>query len=279
MTQDLGQPIAYGRTAEVYTWHRGEVLKLFYDWFELENIENEARISRGIHASGLPTPAVGEIIRINDRYGLVYERIYGESMWKGFQHRPWNWSRYARRCAELQVAVHGTAIQTSLPSQRQTFESNILRAAALPAHLRLKALSALKAMPDGKQLCHGDFWPGNILMTLKGEIIIDWLHASYGNPLADLARTTNLAFGLIKSRQAKRPFLSYGSSTISQIKNLLLQVFVRVFYPTYLNYYFKLCPGNRDEYRCWLSIVAAARLSDNIPELENMLIAQVETNL
>lgn len=279
MTQDLGQLIAYGRTAEIYVWRQTEVLKLFYDWFELENIEHEARISRAIHTCGLPTPAVSEIIQINNRYGLVYERVHGESMWKLFQRKPWNWARYAHRCAELQVAIHTCVLETSLPSQRQILESNILRAAALPDRLRSKALSALSAMPDGKQLCHGDFWPGNILMTPQGEIIIDWLHASRGNPLADLARTTNLAYGLIKTRQAKRPFLSYGSSKISQLKNSILQVFVRVLYPTYLNYYFKLYPSNRDEYRHWLPIVAAARLSDNIPELEKMLIEQVEKSL
>jgi uncharacterized protein (TIGR02172 family) len=279
MAQDLGQPIAYGRTAEVYSWHHGEVLKLFYDWFSLENIENEARISRVIHATGLPTPSVGEIIRINDRYGLVYERVYGESLWKIFQHQPWNWSRYTHRCVELQAAIHGTAINAVLPSQRQILESNIIHAPALSSHLRVKALSALKAMPDGNNLCHGDFWPGNILVTLKGEIIIDWVHASFGNPLADLARTVNLAFGFLKSRQIKRPFLSFGTSTISQIKDKFLHAFVSVIYPMYVNTYFKLNQGDRDEYRHWLPIVAAARLSDNIPELEKMLIAQVETNL
>ena len=36
--------------------------KLFYDWFRLENIEYEMRIARTVHASGLPVPAVGEII-------------------------------------------------------------------------------------------------------------------------------------------------------------------------------------------------------------------------
>lgn len=279
MIQDLGQPIAYGRTAEIYAWHQGEILKLFYEWFELEKIENEARISQSIHASGLPTPAVGEILRLGDRYGLVYERVYGESMWKSFQHKPWNWTRYAHRCAELQVSIHGTTLQTSLPSLRQNLEDNILHAAALPDHLRAKVLSELRSMPDGMQLCHGDFWPGNILMTPDGEIIIDWLHAAYGNPLADLARTTNLALGMSRTHQARRPFLSYGSSKISQIKNNLIQLFIRVFYPTYQNYYFKLCPFDKDQYQRWLAIVAAARLSDNIPELEKMLIAQVEKYL
>jgi len=52
----------------------------FYDWFGLENIEKEARITRAVHASGLPVPAVGEIVCVNNRYGLVYERVNGISM-------------------------------------------------------------------------------------------------------------------------------------------------------------------------------------------------------
>jgi uncharacterized protein (TIGR02172 family) len=279
MTLGLGQPIAYGRTAEIYAWHQTQVLKLFYDWFELENIEKEARISRIIHASGLPTPAVGEIIRINNRYGLEYEHVHGESMWKMFQHKPWNALRYARRCAEFQAAVHAITIRMDLPSQRQILEHNIRRADALPAHLRSKALAALEAMPDGDRLCHGDFWPGNILVSAQGEIIIDWIHASYGNPLADLAWTTNLTLGFTRTSQAKRPFLSYSPSKFRAIKNSLFQVFCRLCYPVYLNYYFKLYPSDREEYHRWLPIVAAARLSDHIPELESMLITQVEKHL
>jgi hypothetical protein len=158
-------------------------------------------------------------------------------------------------------------------------EENIHHAQALPAHLRDKVLATLEAMPDGDRLCHGDFWPGNILVTPQGEIIIDWIHASRGNPLADLARTTNLVLGFTRTRQVRRPFLSYASSKTKSIKNSLLQLFSRIFYPVYLNYYFKLCPGGEHEYRCWLPIVAAARLSDAIPELEKMLIAQVDRNL
>jgi hypothetical protein len=39
-----------------------------------------------------------------------------------------------------------------------------------------------------------------------------------------------------------------------------------------LKYYFNLRPGGENEYRHWLPIVAAARLSENIPELETWLI-------
>ena len=279
MNGDLGNPIAYGRTSEIYRWGEKQVLKLFYDLVDLESIENEAQISRTIYESGLPVPEVGKLVRVNERIGLIYQRLDGASMYKLLQRKPWNTPRYFKRAVELQVEIHSHNISGDLPSQRQTLERSIHQAQALPGHLRSKVFAALEALPDGNQLCHGDFWAGNIMMTPHGEVVIDWHNASRGNPLADLARTIIGTLGAIRTKQIKRPHLSYGTSKTSQIKNALLQFLVGVCGPIYLNHYFKLCPGGEEECRRWVPIVAAARLSHNIPELEKMLIEQVERNL
>jgi uncharacterized protein (TIGR02172 family) len=276
MSADLGTPISSGRTAEIYHWGQEHVLKLFYDWVELESIENEARIACTIYHSGLPVPEVGQMIRVNNRTGLIYQRIYGDSMYKAAQRKPWNVIRYLRCSAELHAEIHSHSISAGLPSQRQILERQIRQAVGLPRHLRAKALAALDAMPDGNQLCHGDFWGGNILMSPRGEVIIDWNRASYGNPLADLARTTNAAMAFLKTNQMRRAFLSYGKSRLSQVKNSLLRTIVRITYPIYLRRYFQLRPGSEEEYQLWLPIIAAARLVDEIPELDGMLIEQVE---
>lgn len=261
MTGDIRSPIAYGRTAEIYNWQNGQVLKLFYDWFELEDIEYEARIARAIHASGLPVPTVGDVIRVNGRNGLVYQRLDGDTMLKKMTRKPWSVFEYARRMAELHFEMHSSPIQADIPSQRQKLGSKIRHAEALPEHLRAKALVALETMPDYNRLCHGDFHPNNILMTVQGEIVIDWIDASNGNPLADVARTTILALGAAETRQ---------------IQGLLPKALVRIFHAAYIRYYFKLSPGGEAEYNRWLPIVAAARLSENIPELQKWLIAKAE---
>jgi len=276
MHKDLGNPIASGRTAEIYLWDQEHVLKLFYDWVALDSIENEAQISRKVCETGLPVPEVGEMIRVNHRTGLIYQRITGTSMFKMAQRKPWNVNRYLRRSAELHVQIHSHSIPEGLPSQREILERNIRQAVGLPERLRAKALAALDAMPDGDRLCHGDFWGGNILMTPRGEVIIDWNRASRGNPLADLARTTNAALAFLKTNQVRRAFLSYGKSRLSQVKNSLLRIIIRVTYPVYARRYFQLCRGGEEEYRRWQPIIAAARLVDEIPELDGMLIAQVE---
>ena len=279
MNRNLGIPFSSGRTAEIYHWDQEHVLKLFYDWVALESIENEARIACTIYESGLPVPEVGEMVRVNNRNGLIYQRVYGNSMYKAAQRKPWNVIRYLRRSAELQADIHSHSISAGLPSQRQILERQIRQAVGLPRQLRTKALAALNAMPDGNQLFHGDFWGGNILMSSRGEVVIDWNRASYGNPLADLARTTNAIMAFLKTNQVRRVFLSYGKSRCSQVKNSLLRIIVRITYPIYLRRYFQLRPGSEAEYQRWLPIVAAARLVDEIPELDSFLIEQVEKYL
>ena len=71
MNVKLEDPIAYGRTAEIYKWQNEQVLKLFHDWFGMDAIQYEQRINQAVYASGLPVPAVGEIIRVNDGNGLL----------------------------------------------------------------------------------------------------------------------------------------------------------------------------------------------------------------
>ena len=45
-------------------------------------------------------------------------------------------------------------------------------------------------MPKGNFLCHGDFNPSNIILSEDGKVyVIDWAHATQGNPCADAART------------------------------------------------------------------------------------------
>jgi hypothetical protein len=54
---------------------------------------------------------------------------------------------------------------------------------------------------------------------------------------------------------------------------------VRLLHAAYLRRYFRLRPGGQVEHRRWLPVVAAARLSEDIPELRAWLVARVERGL
>ncbi len=189
-----GEVIGEGRTAQVYAWGPRHALKLYYDWWPTSNIEYEARIGRAVHAAGVPCPAVGEIVRVDGRRGLVYERIDGPSMSDMLLAEPHRLEELATTFAQLHATMHRPAPDSGLPGQRQQLLQHLGLAspAPLPIEWKEKVLRLLQVLPDGNAVCHGDLHPGNVLMSARGPLAIDWENASLGSPLADVARTSLL---------------------------------------------------------------------------------------
>lgn len=260
----LGKPIAQGATAEVYAWKDGQVLKLFHKRFGSGAVEYEAKIARAVHAAGIPVPAVGEIIKVDSRSGLVYERTDGSTMGQVLERKPWKVFTFARLLAELQADMHASGIAPEIPSQRQRMEQKIQNAKALPDALKEVIVNALEHMPDGEQLCHGDFHPYNILMTVQGPVIIDWVDATRGNPVADVVRSSVLIEGAV----AAMPSIKWRNRKVFHWMHAI-----------YRRHYFRLCPDAQQQAAAWWPIIAAASMSGSIPEVQEWLLAQVKAGL
>lgn len=261
----LDSPLARGRTADVFAWESGQILKLFHNWFPRGDVEFEQRIARAVHASGVSAPDVlGDIVQVEGRNGLIYERVDGVSMLELLSRQSWKVFAFAKRFARLHAQMHEHVFTADIPTQRSKLEYRLQHIEALSVSLRAKLLEQLASLPDDGRVCHGDFHLANVLVTPTGDSVIDWIDASRGNPLADVARTSVIFLGAVES---------------GQVSNPVLRSFVRIFHSAYLKEYFRLRPGGEGEYRRWLPIVAAARLSEGIQELEKWLLEQAETIL
>jgi uncharacterized protein (TIGR02172 family) len=251
-------PIAVGFTAQIYAWNDGQVLKLFNPGISRSTVEFEAKQTRTAHATGLPVPAVGEIHEIDGRIGLEYERVEGVTMLEAFMRKPWKFPVYARKLAELQADMHQYRTP-EMPSQREKLERKIKRADMLSEDLRKAALKKLESLPEADKLCHGDFHPGNVLLTSHGPVIIDWMDATRGSPILDIARSTLLMGG--------GP-LPPGTPMVGLVKLIR-----RWFYDIYMRRYFRLNPADRQEVDTWLPVVAAARLDEGVQADETRLLS------
>ncbi|MFW6183275.1 MAG: phosphotransferase family protein, partial [Chloroflexota bacterium] len=120
-------------------------------------------------------------------------------------------------------------------------------------------LDALATMPAGERLCHGDFHPDNVILAKQEPVIIDWIDATCGNPLADVARTSIILLG--EAHKTSNPWYQ--------------RVLLKQYHRRYLRAYFRLQPGGLTEYRAWRPIVAAARMNEGIEALQRWLAAQV----
>jgi len=255
------KPIARGRTADVYDWDNGQVLKLFHNWFSLESIQYERMIAREIHASSIQAPAVGDMIRVGGRNGLLYQRVDGPPMFEVILRKPWLLFKCARIFAKLHVDMHERLLNAQIPTQRERLMYKIRGAKTLPPSTQNALIDVLKDLPADDRVCHGDFHPANVLLTDHGGFVIDWGDTTRGSPLVDVARTSILMLGLVYTHQFPDPRLRIASW---------------IFHVGYIQIYFSLRPDGKEEYRRWLPVVAGARLSENIPELETWLLKQAK---
>jgi aminoglycoside phosphotransferase (APT) family kinase protein len=250
-------PIAEGRTAEIFPWHGQHVLKLFREWCPPDWVDYEARVARAIHESGIPSPAVGEIVQVDGRRGLIYERLEGISMLQDMNTRPWMLPKHARSLAELQAKIHQQSI-TGLPSYKDRLRYDIQNSPHLTEDLRNKALTTLELLPDGQRVCHGDHHPGNVLITKSGPVVLDWMTACTGSRWADVARTSMI--------------LRIGARAAGKQVSPIIRLIVGLYHRTYLNRYIALVPDMGNELNRWMPVIAAGRLNEDIlPEREALL--------
>ena len=256
-------PIGFGRTAEVYAWGEAQILKLYRPEMPREWIAHEARVGRIVAEAGLAVPSVGDVIELEGRLGIVYERIVGPSMLDELVRRPWTLFRSARQFAEVHAAMHACR-RPELPSLRDSLMRAIQYAPALPEATRGRVLAALLRLPDGDAICHGDYHPDNLIASPRGAIVIDWMTGTHGNSAADVARTVLLF---------QTAVLPEG---VSAIKRVMTQIFRRAFLAAYLRAYRRVRPISDADIARWLPILAAARLNERIAAEEAALLRLAE---
>lgn len=259
-----GELLARGRTAEVFAWKDGKVLKLFLEKYPAEYVKYEARVSGAVYKAGLPAPAIDGVVEVEGKQGIILERLDGPSMLQVFRSRPWRIGQLGRIQAELHAAIHSCEMP-ELPSLREELRRAIQAQAELSDETKGAILNHLEQLPDGNTLCHGDFHPDNILMSSRGPVVIDWANPRRGDPLADVASSSLLL------RLAPAPQFMAG--------RLQINMFRAWFHSAYLKRYLQLRPVSRDRISAWELPLVASRLADNIPEERELILAFVKKAL
>jgi aminoglycoside phosphotransferase (APT) family kinase protein len=236
----LGALLGVGRVAEVFAC--GElVVKLYKPAVPKRSPFGEAAILAAVETLGLPAPVVYGVHRIGDRWGVLMSRVDGPTLADAMKHHAGTLPAQLTRMARLQLQVHSRRA-TQFANLKMRVATNIHQASMLSEPRRRTLLAGLTAMPEGDRLCHGDFHPYNIMGPLGHEVLIDWPNASQGDPAADVCRT----YVLLRS-------------VSSQLAS------------AYVDAYSQVSGESRDAILNWLPFVAAARLSEGVPEVDDLM--------
>lgn len=260
----LGPKFAKGRTADVFRWGERQILKLYREGFPPTAAEREAALARMAHAAGVRTPEVIDVVTVDNRPGVIFQRVDGLTMLQVLSESPWRTGELARQLAALQADLHARE-QPGLPPLHQYLRTAIARGKGLSEETKAAVCATLDSLPDGNAVCHGDFHPANIIMSPAGPVIIDWVHATRGDPIADVANTALVFTHAVLSRDVEPRI----RGKIDQVRSS--------FYGAYVRHYAELRTFTDEQLAAWKLLVAAAGLSQHAPDAQReALVALVK---
>ncbi|MFC0215610.1 phosphotransferase family protein [Paenibacillus chartarius] len=259
--------LAQGRTAEIYAHEETDkIIKLFRSGFPEEAIRQEFAVSQQVCGLGVDAPRLFHRVLTDQRHGIVYERIEGSTMLRHLTGKPWLVWKLSRTMAELHARLHRIELSDAKGYAwrrlAQELEHQIAAAPLLGEDEKSAVIEALKRLPDGHRLCHGDFHPDNVVLGKKNWVI-DWMTGTRGNPAGDAART------LVLLRCAVLP------EEMPIVKKCIVQAMRHLIAKVYFTRYSQLSGLSSNQIEAWVLPVAAARLNEWIPQGEKLRLLDV----
>lgn len=260
------QLLASGYTADVFTINQDLVLKLYYDGWNTNYVENEYCVGKAIEAYGISAPKVYDIITCANRSGIIFQRLNNVTMKDMLLKKPQNWQFYSKRMAQEHYHINSIRDdQNCLKDQKDVYEDLISTRKSIDEECKAKLIAKLRAMPDMDRICHGDFHPINLLFEQDSLYVIDWIGALRGNPLADVTGS----YLIMKVM---------GATAVKQkhaFTNKLNAVLVQNFTERYLEEYLSISKQTRQDINTWMSIRSATYLDMGLPEAANEQLKEI----
>lgn len=189
---ELGEHLASGRTSDVYAFGADRVIKVLRNGVPPEWAATEATLTSAVRMRGVAAAEVFGVEQIRGRAAIVFERVDGPSMWQAMCTRGADLTRLTAQFAQVHRSIQRSGLPTNVPDMAQRLSAKIGEAGALPSDDRRRGQAMVEQLSRGAALLHGDFHPGNVLMSKDGPVVIDWFDAAIGHPIADVVRTSIL---------------------------------------------------------------------------------------
>ncbi len=182
--------IGAGRSSCVFRLDQETILKRYEPDVPLSMIEEEMRLAREAFVDGIPTAIPFDLVRVGERYGVVFEMIRAETVGRTILDHPERMEEITRRFVALLRQLHSThrSPGSGYRDVKLLWGGWLegMRDAYTPAETDLMR-SMLEAVPPRDTLVHNDFHENNV-MDQQGEmVLIDMANIAYGHPIFDLA--------------------------------------------------------------------------------------------
>ncbi|MDR1677096.1 MAG: phosphotransferase [Deltaproteobacteria bacterium] len=198
------------RPAKVIYRDRDKVIKVFDHNFSVADVLNESLNQARVQETDLRIPELLEVGKTREgKWAICMEYVEGQTLAQAIEEAKSKSPDKAQELLGLFVDIQLKMFKKSTRLLNSLREKTIrqIGEAALDPVVRYDLHTRAESMPRESHLCHGDFNPSNIILTPDGQdCIIDWSHATQGEPAADVARTY-LLFKLAKQDDEAEKYL------------------------------------------------------------------------
>ncbi|HEY3420873.1 MAG TPA: aminoglycoside phosphotransferase family protein [Methanomassiliicoccales archaeon] len=258
--------IAQGRHSTVYEYKDNQVLKMYPVGATRQTAEEELKKSMLVKEYGVECPTARDLFEEGGRYGILVDRVLGPNYLEWTLQHPTALNKLIALFVQEQHEIHMHKVP-ELPSIKDILWNKIRTCGEIQQGWKDRLQEKMRKLPEGEHLCHLDYHPENIVVSLDGPLTIDWANAGKGNYLADVAMTSVLFdIGTLPIGMA---FDSEG----------LLENTMGRFLDNYIKEYLKMCGKGDEELLVWMAPVAAARLGEGIPEEREPLLRILKANI
>ncbi|MDY2834092.1 MAG: aminoglycoside phosphotransferase family protein [Candidatus Aphodomonas sp.] len=176
------------RTTKIVYLDGDTVVKVFDSDYSKADVLNEAINQARVEETGLPIPKLKAVQMMDGKWTISLAYVEGKKLQQLMVEEPERYDEYLEMFVDLQLTVHHKRVPL-LTNMRDKMNRKI-EISGLEEEKREALKKTLAALPMRDALCHGDFIPSNIMIDREGRpYILDWSHATQGEPCADAART------------------------------------------------------------------------------------------
>ena len=179
-----------GYTAVTYwTKDKDAMVKIYYEQIPTREVEKEKRYSVAAAKLGIPTPLSGDLLDIDGKTGIIFERIQNKvSFARAIANDPSRIEELAIRFAKLAKKLHSTICdKTVFPNAKESYVEYVKEFELFNDEEKEQVIKFILDTPDADTCLHGDFHYGNAIITGEDEeLFIDMGDFSYGHPNFDL---------------------------------------------------------------------------------------------
>ncbi len=181
--------IGTGYFSLVYRINKDTIIKVFKNTSDIKEIERELKLAKQAFILGVPTAISFDIVKVNDKYGVVFEMLDAVSLQDLFIKHPERFDELTTKYTNLLKTINSTEpLDDSLPNAKEEW---LKKVDMVKDHLKEedynKIHKLLETIPEKKTFVHGDCHFKNIMTQNNELLLIDMDTLSKGHHIFELA--------------------------------------------------------------------------------------------